>query len=159
MKVEAPNTILTGRAAGARTIVNKIEGGDDHFYSEVYPEPGKGWMPVFKFGPKKLSLVNLPGDETQYPVATWLKQLLSEGVQQFILNSILMRRSSQRGKTRKFMPDGSNLPWVINKLKETDLTRFNSWITHLKTALPDIVDIKTIEKEHVYRHLVKRLCP
>jgi hypothetical protein len=42
MKVEPPHTILTGRTPGARTVVNKIEGGDDHFYSEVYPEPGKG---------------------------------------------------------------------------------------------------------------------
>lgn len=154
MEFKVPDTILTGRTPGAHTVVNKIQGGDDHFYSEVYREPGKGWMPVFKFGPKKLSLTNLPGDESQYPVATWLKDLLSEGVQQIILNSILMRRASQRGKKRKFMPDGSNLPWVINKLKENDLPRFKWWIAHLKTALPDIVDIKTIEREHVYRHLV-----
>jgi predicted ATPase len=112
-------------------------------------------MPVFKFGSKKLSLVNLPGDETQYPAATWLKKLLSEGVQQFILNSIAMRRASQRGKIRKFMTDGSNLPWVIHKLKEADLPLFNSWIAHLKTALPDIVNIKTVERPHdKYRYLV-----
>jgi predicted ATPase len=59
-----------------------------------------------------------------------------------------MRKASQRGKVRKFMPDGSNLPWVINKLKENDSPRFKSWIEHLKTALPDIQDIKTIEKEY-----------
>jgi len=159
MPVDPPPTILTGRTTGVRTVVNKIERGDDHFYSEVYPEAGKGWMPVFKFGQKKLSLVNLPGDETQYPVATWLKKLLSEGVQQFVLNSIAMRKASQRSKVRKFMPDGSNLPWVINKLKENDLPRFKSWIAHLKTALPDIEDIKTIEREYdKYRYLVICYC-
>jgi predicted ATPase len=155
MEVEPPDTILTGRTPGAHTVVNKIQGGDDHFYSEVYREPGKGWMPVFKFGHKKLSLTNLPGDESQYPVATWLKDLLSEGVQQFILNSMAMRKASQKGKIKKFMTDGSNLPWVIHRLKETDLHRFNSWIAHLKTALPDIENIKTIERPHDrYRYLV-----
>ncbi|MBM4284649.1 MAG: ATP-binding protein [Deltaproteobacteria bacterium] len=154
MKVNPPDTILTRRTAGANTVVNKVQGGDDHFYSEVYREPGKGWMPVFKFGPKKMSLANLPGDESQYPVATWLKDLLSEGVQQFILNSILMRKASQRGKIKRFMPDGSNLSWVIHRLKDKDPPRFKAWISHLQTALPDITDIKTIEREHVYRYLV-----
>jgi hypothetical protein len=42
-------------------VVNKIEGGDDHFYSEVYPEPGKGWMPVFKFGQKNYRLLTYRG--------------------------------------------------------------------------------------------------
>jgi len=145
---EPPETILTTKKLGANVVVNKIEGGDDHFYSEVYREPGKGWMPVFKFGPKKSALANLPGDESQYPVTTWLKGLLSEGVQQFILNSLLMRKPSQKGKKKGFKPDGSNLPWVIHVLRGKHNARFQDWIGHVQTALPDIIDIITVEREY-----------
>lgn len=150
-----PNSILTGRIPGVRTIVNKNPEGDDHFYSEVLEKPGKGWMPAFKFGPRKSAFANLPGDESQYPVATWLKELLSEGVQQLTLNSLLIRKASPPAHIRGFRPDGSNIPWVIERLKEKSPDRFNDWINHLKTALPDLKDIKTVErKDDRHRYLV-----
>lgn len=143
-----PDTLMTSSGIrSARTVVNKVPRGNDNFYSEVYPESGKGWAPAFKFGPRKSALGNLPGDESKFPVTTWLKDLLSEGVQQVILNSMLIRKASPPGQVRKFKPDGSNLPWVINKLKEKSPERFQDWIAHLQTALPDIEDIETIERE------------
>jgi AAA15 family ATPase/GTPase len=57
MKVEPPKTILTGRMPGAQTVVNKIEGGDDHFYSEVYPEPGKVGCQSLNSGPRNYPLL------------------------------------------------------------------------------------------------------
>jgi predicted ATPase len=156
MEVESPRTILTQSGIrGSRTIVNKVPGGNDNYYSEVYPESGKGWAPAFKFGPRKSALGNLPGDESKFPVSTWLKDLLSEGVQQFILNSMLIRLASPPGQVRKFIPDGSNLPWVIHRLKQKYPNKFQDWICHLQTALPDIKDIITIEREDdKHRYLV-----
>jgi predicted ATPase len=154
--IEPPNSILTQSGIrGSRTVVNKVPGGNDNYYSEVYSESGKGWAPAFKFGPRKSALGNLPGDESKFPVATWLKDLLSEGVQQFILNSMLIRRASPPGQIRRFKPDGSNLPWVIYRLKEKPSNSFRDWISHLQTALPDIEDILTIEREDDrHRYLV-----
>jgi len=158
MDIESPKSILTSSGIrGSRTVVNKVPGGNDNYYSEVYSESGKGWAPAFKFGPRKSTLGNLPGDESKFPVATWLKGLLSEGVQQFILNSMLIRRASAPGQIRRFKPDGSNLPWVIYRLKEKSLNSFRDWISHLQTALPDIDDIFTIEREDDrHRYLVIR---
>ncbi len=73
--------------------------------------------------------------------------MLLNGVQQFILNSLLIRKASPPGQVRGFKPDGSNLPWVIQGLKEKDENRFHEWVQHLQTALPDIEDIKTVERE------------
>jgi predicted ATPase len=156
MNVEPPKTILTQSGIrGSRTIVNKVPGGNDNYYSEVYHESGKGWAPAFKFGPRKSALGNLPGDESKFPVSTWLKDLLSEGVQQFILNSMLIRLASPPGQVRKFKPDGSNLPWVIHRLKQKSPDNFQDWICHLQTALPDIKDIITIEREDdKHRYLI-----
>lgn len=156
MPPEPPATIVTAKGSkGTQTVVNKVPGGNDNFYSEVHPERGKGWAPSFKLGPRKSALGNLPEDESKFPVATWLKNLLIEGVQPFVLNSLLIRRASPPGQVRGFKPDGSNLPWVIDGLQKREPENFRSWVGHLRTALPDLEDIRTIERaDDKHRYLV-----
>lgn len=155
MVYQPPRTILTPpRMSGTKVIINKVRGGNDNFYSEVYREPGKGWAPAFKFGPRKSALGNLPGDESKFPITTWLRELLGQGVQQFILNSLFIRKASPPGQIRGFKPDGSNLPWVIHRLKTKSPYNFKQWISHLKTALPDIENIFTVlRKDDRHRYL------
>ncbi|MDA8162604.1 MAG: ATP-binding protein [Desulfobacteraceae bacterium] len=141
-----PETIITSsKTRGTQTVLNKVPGGNDNFYSEVYQEKGKGWTPSFKLGPRKSALGNLPEDESKFPVATWLKTLLADGIQRFVLNSMLLRKASPPGQVRGFKPDGSNLPWVVDNLKKQDPGNFQKWIEHLQTALPDLEAIDTIE--------------
>ncbi|MGB3779344.1 MAG: ATP-binding protein, partial [Tunicatimonas sp.] len=54
--------------------------------------------------------------------------------------------ASPPGQSKTFKPDGSNLPWVINDLKKNE-KQFKKWIAHVQTALPDIIDIDTVERE------------
>jgi len=154
-----PRTILNERfkKGEAKRVMSKVKNGNDNFYSEVYGPSGKGWAPSFRLGPRKSALGNLPEDESKFPVTTWLKRLLIEGVQQFTLNSLLIRKASPPGQIRNFKPDGSNLPWVIDALQKRDPKRFKSWITHVQTALPDIENIRTIERpDDKHRYLVIR---
>lgn len=143
-----PPTSLTTRKGkeGTKSVINKVPGGNDNFYSEVH-EIGTGWAPSFRLGPRRSALGNLPEDESRFPVATWLKALLAEGVQPFALNSLLIRKASPPGQVRGFKPDGSNLPWVIHRLQTSAPDRFTEWIAHLQTALPDIQSIRTVERE------------
>lgn len=153
----APTTILSRRATGARTIVNKGESGNANFNSEVASQSGKGWVSVFRLGPQKSALGNLPDDETKFPAATWLKSLLTDGAQQIVLNSLLMRKPSPPGQSRKFRPDGSNLPWVVEHLRSSNEERFRDWLNHLRMALPDLADVRTIERpEDRHRYLLLR---
>jgi predicted ATPase len=139
-----PHSLVTPkRARNSKTVVNKVSGGNDNFYDET----GKGWDHAFKLGPRRSALGNLPEDETKFPVATWLKGLLVEGVQRLVLSSTLMRRASPPGQARMFMPDGSNLPWVIDGLRRSNKQRYREWVAHLRTALPDIERIDTVERE------------
>ncbi len=143
IELTAPQTILAAKAVrGRQTVVNKVAGGNDNFYDET----GKGWDHAFKLGPRKSALANLPEDETRFPVATWLKGILGEGVQKLMLNSLEMRKPSPPGQPRKFLPDGSNLPWVVERLRKEHPKRHQSWLRHLQTALPDLVDVRTIER-------------
>ncbi len=140
-EVVAPRKALLtpSRKKGIFTVINKIRDGNDNFY----PESGKGYAPTFRLGPLKSTLGNLPDDETNFPVTTWLKSLLTNGIQQLILDSQEIRKPSPSGQARRFKPDGSNIPWVIQKLKDDSPERFREWIAHLQTALPDIKDITT----------------
>lgn len=151
-RVRPPHTILTQKQhRDARTVVNKVRGGNDNFYAETL----KGWAPSFRLGPRKSALANLPEDESKFPVSTWLKSVLMDGVRRLILNSLLMRKPSPPGQPRGFRPDGSNLPWVVETLAKKHPDRFRDWIFHLQTALPDIENIRTIERpEDRHRYLM-----
>lgn len=152
---QAPATIVlpAGRKApqGWKKVVNKVaESGNDYFSSET-----SGWNNLFRLGPQKSALANLPEDETKFPAATWFKEFLLRGVQTLALNSEAMRRPSPPGTPRAFRPDGSNLPWVVEMLHKKHRRRLEEWIDHVQTALPDLKSIKTVERsEDRHRYLV-----
>jgi len=154
----APDSIQTSRGPrDKRIIVKKVAGGNDNFYSETYNRAGKGWMPSFKLGPMKSALGNLPADEENMPVAVWFRRQLTEGVQRFVLNSMKIRQPSPPTKVKGFLPDGSNLPWVVSRLRREEELSYRRWIEHLQTALPDLESIDTVERpEDRHCYLVYR---
>ena len=148
---DVPDSILTPlRKRGAKTVVNKVSGGNDNFYDET----GKGWDHAFKLGPRKSALANLPEDETKFPVSTWFKHVLIDGVQSLALNSIAMRKPSPPGQPKTFRSDGSGLPWAVEHFQKNNPDNFERWLSHIRTALPDIKAIETIERpEDRHRYL------
>jgi hypothetical protein len=135
----------------AWTLAGKSASGNDNYYRET----SKGFEPVFKLGPRRSALGGAPEDESGFPVLTWLKRTLVEGVQTLALNSALMRMPSPPGQKRGLRPDGSNLPWVIADLLAKAPARAEAWIDHLRTALPDLLSIRTVERpEDRHRYLV-----
>ena len=149
-----PQSVQTPKGQSQeRLVISKVPGGNDNFYNETYARPGKGWMPSFKLGSHRSALGNLPADENSFPVATWFQELLNIGIQRFVLNSLEIKRPSPPQKIKGFLPDGSNLPWVIAHLREQDPGRYESWISHLQTALGDLREITTVERpedKHCY---------
>ena len=152
MPPSPPLTIVVapGRPAptGWKKIVNKVtESGNDYFQSET-----SKWNNLFRLGPRKSALANLPEDEEKFPVATWVKRALLEGTQRIELISELMRQASAPGSPRFFKPDGSNLPWVVETLAPE---RRQRWIDHVRTAIPEIENIRTVDRpEDRHRYLV-----
>jgi predicted ATPase len=134
-----------------KVVTKKPESGNDYFFAET-----TGWNNPFRLGPQRLALANLPEDEERFPVGTWVKRFLMEGVQRLVLNSEAMRRAARPGSPLDFQPDGSNLPWAIEGLRQTDAKRLSRWIAHVRTALPDLKAIDTVEREDD-RHRYLRL--
>jgi predicted ATPase len=59
------------------------------------------------------------------------------------------------GQARRFRPDGSNLPWVIEHLRSTNIDRFKDWLRHVRTGLPDLENVRVVEPEDdKHRYLV-----
>lgn len=116
-----------------------------------------GWEQPFRLGPEKTALASLPEDEERFPVATWCRKFLGEGVQRLALSSDEMRRPSPPGRARTYLPDGSNLPHVISGFQTEAPERFHEWVRHVREALPDIETISTREREEDrHRYLVLR---
>ena len=153
MDMIVPDTLLKNKVKGQR-VLSKVYGKNDNFYVEVRSKDSqnsKGWVPSFKLGSRKSALANLPEDEEKFPVATWFKGLMIDGVQKIMLNSVALRRSSpaglKKGHLNGFYPDGSNLPWVVSTLERPEnAARYKNWIAHVQTALPEIESIKTVER-------------
>ncbi len=155
---QVPASLMSPRAGrNERSVLMKKKGGNDNFYSEASVESGKGWFPSIKLGPKKPALGNLPEDEAKFPVTTWLKAFLSQGIQPLVLNSLLIRKASPPGQGKGFRVDGSNLPWVVGDLQKRAPERLADWIGHVQTALPDLTGLRVVEREDdKHKYLVLR---
>ena len=155
MPPPAPDSIIRSARrkapTGWRRVLNKVpESGNDYFQAET-----SKWNNLFRLGPRRSALANLPEDEQKFPVSIWFRRQLLEGVQRLALNSAALRRPSPPGSPRRFQPDGSNLPWVIQDLGDRAPERLQQWIAHVQTALPDLRMIRTVERpEDRHRYLV-----
>ena len=154
-EAETPDTILTPLDAlkpphARKTLVRYPDSGNTEFYSET-----SYWRGVFKGGSRKSALANLPDDDTKFPVSTWFKQLLMDGIYRLNLNPELMRLPCPAGLHGALLPDGSNLPWVVHELAGQHLDGMRRWISHVRTALEDVERIDTVERpEDRSRYLV-----
>jgi len=142
----APEHVVHGgrTPTGWRKVVSKVvESGNDYFRSET-----SDWNNLFRLGAAKSALANLPEDEQKFPVATWAKRVLMEGVHRLMLNADKMRMPSPAGSPADFLPDGSNLPWVVHALdtQPEGLQTKRNWVAHLATTLDDLEDVETCEK-------------
>jgi len=129
-----------------KIVMNKGQGGNDNFYSETDSRSGR--RPSVRLGPQKSALGNFPVDESKFPVAAWFRAYLVTGVQRFVLNSLAIKHPSPPMKFSGFSSDGSNLPWVVDRVRREDREQYRAWIAHLRTALPDLKDITTSVREN-----------
>ena len=139
-----------------RPTLRKLADGSDTFRMETEPwrEHHLGSDLNIAFGPRRSTLKNLPDSPEQFPVTTYVKRILETGVQKLFLDGRRLRQASSPNNRRiTFLPDGSNLPWAIQRLRELNPGSFRDWLDHVQTALREIEDIRVVEREddrHAY---------
>jgi len=133
----------------------KVIGRGEEPEKVLFSAETSGWNNPFRIGPDRTALASLPEDQEKFPVATWFRKTLSEGVQRLVLSADEMRRPSPPGRPAGYLPDGSNLPHVVHALETNYPQRFERWLDHLREALPDLAGITTREREEDrHRYLV-----
>ncbi len=153
-----PESILTDASDhGYRRIFDKSAEGRDTFSAETVSYRDNIMEILAQgiaFGSRRSTFRNLPESSELFPVATHAKRILEAGVQKLFLDSRALRQSSpSKGRRTGFVPDGSNLPWAVQRLRETDRTKFNEWLDHVRTALREVDDVRVVEREddrHAY---------
>ena len=154
---EIPESIVSAPGShapkGWKRVVSRAEEAEQVYYrSET-----SGWSNPFRIGADRAALASLPEDEERFPVATWFRRRLSEGVERLALSGEAMRRASPPGSSRGYRPDGSNLAHVVHRLEAGHPDRLERWIRHVREALPDLESIWTRERdEDRHRYLVLR---
>ena len=137
-----PETILVGSRPGTKSVLSKSEKGTDSYYVETDQGEKKGWVTTITLGADRSTLANLPAGQ-QYPVAAWVRDLLSTGIRQFCLEGPALRRPCRaRPGTICLAPDGGNLPLVVDSLRARHREHFNAWLEQARAAVSDLQDIR-----------------
>lgn len=155
--LDPPDTILRGGGRpGSRTVLSKSEGKSDSFSNEIAEKSGRGWITNISFGPHRSTLRNLPESPEKFPAATYVKRLLETKVSPLFLNSMKLRQPSPPEFSRNgFAPDGSSLPWAVQRLKEENQQDYEDWLGHVQTILTGLTEVHVVEREDIrHAHLM-----
>ena len=142
-----PTMVQRGRR-GMRTIFGKSRSGRSRYYPETVQKTGaQGWRAAFNLGAERSAMSILPDTVEEYPVTTRTLAYLRDGMATLSLNSERMRRASPPGSGRDFLPDGSNVPWVVATLIEQDQRRFDDWVGHIQCALDGFESVRVDHRQ------------
>ena len=141
-------TMIQRGRPGTRTVFSKDRTGRSRFYPEtVQKTGGEGWRAAFNLGAERSAMSILPDTVEEYPVTTQILAYLRDGMATLTLNSEQMRRASPPGSGRDFLPDGSNVPWVVDALVEQDLRRYDDWVGHIQCALDGFESVRVVHRQ------------
>jgi predicted ATPase len=147
-ELPVPHSATPISASTSRNIIRKI------IYKKAVfsPENRKRSMQL-PTGLRKSALSVLPDDPDRFPIATWVRDLLLEGVRVLALNGTAMRRPVSPSAARNFSAEGANLPLVIRDLQTDHPQSYQDWLAHIRSILPDIKKIRVVERtddRHLY---------
>jgi predicted ATPase len=80
----------------------------------------------------------------EFQAFEWLNKLLREDVRSVVLSSKLLRAPSAPARGNLQTIDGSNLGRLVFQLQDESPKKFDRWIAHVRTALPDLDSIRSI---------------
>lgn len=130
-----------GALKGWKKVIVRRESRRGHFFSEI-----TRWNFPQTLSPLQ-SALSLAIDESRFPVASWLRNFLIREVNLLQLNPRLMRKPCPATASDAFSLDGSNLPKVVNRLRDNHPERFQQWLEHVRSVLTGLQEIEVKRRE------------
>lgn len=127
-----------------QSVIHREGAAPTQFVPESTSQPAD--FPALRVPAGQLALSAVPPDETLFPAATWFAALLRGSVYFDPVPEVL-RSPSPPGLPERLMGSGENLPWLALRLQDSDPDEFAAWIDHVRTALPQIRDIRAAERD------------
>jgi predicted ATPase len=150
----APDSILQGsKGRKSRTVLRQRDKDGCSYRTETTLKSGWTRRTYGFLGRTRAALSDVRVAESGFPMASYVASMLEAFTTSLILDSLCMRQPSPLKKNLGFSMDGSSLPWVVKFLREHRKSDYHEWILHIKTVLPDIEDIRVVEREddrHAY---------
>ena len=149
-----PSTIVNGALkGGSRIVFSQDREGRRVFHPETAPRAEKSPVTGIPFG--SFALAASPGNLSiaLYPAASHAIYMLGGSVDRVVLDGSRLRRASPLDCDRAFSRDGASLPWNVRYLREIHENDYREWIRHVQTVLPELEDIRVVEREddrHAY---------
>jgi predicted ATPase len=151
-ELETPQTLSLNIDPDSRDRLvvssSRMEGGPAYYHAER-----SSWEQFISPGSGKSALANVPADPDRFPIAIWVSDVLRYDIRTFALDSAAMRRPVSPLAARSFSAEGVNLPFVMRNLQENHPQAYKDWLAHIRTILPDVADIRVIERpedRHLY---------
>ncbi len=149
-ELPAPATIVREPGkhspAGYRKVISRSPEGRVYVRSET-----TDWNFSLRPGRDRAGLTLVPEEEERFGATLWLKRVLTEQVTVLQLNITALRAPCPPDAPKQFLADGSNLPLVVERLRQEHPERYSRWLEHIRTVLTDVVAVDTEERE-VDRH-------
>jgi len=140
--IELSDTRLTVSGAPALT------GSAGRF--SFFPESGDSRPEIVELG-SDLAALSLVRD----PRVRRLARLLMGGITKIALDNRSLRAPSRPGGGRAAVHDGSRLARMVEQVRDSSSAVLRGWLEHVRTAIPDIADIRIVERpEDRHRYLM-----
>lgn len=152
IETEKPNATLM-RGFGNTVVKSSHTDPAFTFFSEDNPDEVALTFPSDRTNSRSaMSFLNILGAE-DFPGSSSFIKLVSQGVQKIELDRQRLRMPSPRKYSLGFRADGGSLPWLVKRIEGT--LAYDDWISHVRTALPEVKGVRTILNEEDGRRYLK----
>lgn len=144
---------LQGQDAGGRKspgsrwrpVISRRLESDTEFTAETTTRGAR--LPDLRIEREQLALASVPADPTLFPAARWLIAMLRDGALCYEPDWSALREAAPPIDPAKLLPSGRNTPWLALALRRDDPERFDRWVDHVRTGLPQVNSVEVHERE------------
>ena len=115
-------------------------------------EPVQGDLAV-EFDQRRSAFDRIPESPLHFPATTHARRFMARRIRPIALQTRELCKASPPLSRYAFLPAGSNLPWVVQRMQEDAPEQFEDWLGHIRVARPDIKDLRVVDRDddrHAY---------